>query len=172
MGADSGPLFFVVEFEGGVKESMQLSTAEKYLLPAGTALPVSAAVVPLLLTALPDEWGLGAPAVLTAALGQLMPGDWDPRAVSRLSGQIAASHLAAALGGEGLQCVPTAPEEIAWLMSRVELRECRHVLEPFNGTGAISAALRAVGHRVVITNDLSAGQAADMHEDALQPGFS
>jgi hypothetical protein len=52
----------------------------------------------------------------------------------------------------------------------VELRDCAHILEPFNGTGAISSALRAVGHRV-LTNDLSLVRPADLHLDALQPEF-
>lgn len=172
MGEDSGPHFFVVEFADGSKESMQLPTAEKYLLPPDAVMPASAAAVllPELLTTLPAKWELQEPAVLRQALQRLMPGAWDSRAVSRLSGQLAAAQSAAAAGGRELQCIATAPEELAWLLSRVELRDCAHILEPFNGTGAISSALRAVGHRV-LTNDLSLARPADLHLDALQPGF-
>jgi hypothetical protein len=42
------------------------------------------------------------------------------------------------------------------------------VLEPFIGTGTISAALRAAGSARVSTNDLSSLRPADTHLDALQ----
>jgi hypothetical protein len=60
---------------------------------------------------------------------------------------------------------------VHWLLQRVDLSDCKHVLEPFNGSGGISAALRAAGLTCVRTNDLASSRAADMHEDALQPGF-
>jgi hypothetical protein len=172
MGPDSGPHFFVVEFEGGEKESMQLPTAEKYLLPAEAARPAAAAVqlAATGLEALPPVWALGEPAELRKALQQLMPGPWDARAVSRLSGQISAAREDAARGGQNLQCVPTAPEEVSWLLDRVQLAECRCVLEPFNGTGTITKMLRAAG-LTVHSNDLSLARDAHLHSDALQPRF-
>ena len=56
-----------------------------------------------------------------------------------------ALQAAAVDGGSQLQCVPTIDAEVQWLLQRVDLGDCRHALEPFNGTGAISAALRAAG---------------------------
>jgi hypothetical protein len=47
----------------------------------------------------------------------------------------------------------------------------QHALEPFNGTGVISAALRAAGVAQACTNDLASSRPADLHEDALQPCF-
>ena len=82
-----------------------------------------------------------------------------------------ALQAAAVDGGSQLQCVPTIDAGVQWLLQRVDLGDCRHALEPFNGTGAISAALRAAGLAQVRTNDLASSRPADLHEDALQPGF-
>jgi hypothetical protein len=72
----------------------------------------------------------------------------------------------------GTHCVPTLREEVHWLLSRVDLADCRHVLEPFNGTGtAVSAVLREFGVQKVTTNDLAGVVSANMHLDALQPAF-
>jgi len=46
------------------------------------------------------------------------------------------------------------------------------VVDPFNGTGAIAAALKGAGCSRVLTNDICDLRAADMHVDALQPAFS
>jgi hypothetical protein len=60
---------------------------------------------------------------------------------------------------------------VQWLLQRVDLSNCNHALEPFNGAGGISTALRAAGMRCMRTNDLAQVRAADLHEDALQPAF-
>jgi hypothetical protein len=57
------------------------------------------------------------------------------------------------------------------VVATVDPGDCLHALEPFNGTGVISAALRAAGVAQVRTNDLASGRPADLHEDALQPCF-
>ena len=57
------------------------------------------------------------------------------------------------------------------VVATVDPGDCQHALEPFNGTGVISAALRAAGVAQVRTNDLASGRPADLHEDALQPCF-
>ncbi len=82
-----------------------------------------------------------------------------------------ALQAAAVDGGSQLQCVPTIDAEVKWLLQRVDLGDCRHALEPFNGMGAISAALRAAGLAQVRTNDLASSRPSDLHEDASQPGF-
>jgi hypothetical protein len=117
-------------------------------------------------------WDLADPAGLGWALQRLIPGVWDSRHVAGVAAKVRDAYGAAADdGGSALQCVPTMREEVHWLLSRVDLADCKHVLEPFNSIGTLSAALHECGVQKVTTNDLAVVRPADMHADALQPEF-
>jgi hypothetical protein len=156
---------------------MELKEAQRLVLPADEPAPAKMLAMPILLAAaslaeLPARWNLADPAGLGSALQLLMPGEWDSRHLSVVASKIRDAYAAAAdADGEGLQCVPTLREEVQWLLSRVDLADCGHVLEPFNGTGTVSAVLREFGIQKVTTNDLAGVVSANMHLDALQPTF-
>jgi hypothetical protein len=170
-GADYAPHFFAVEYADGGQEAMSLPVAQRWLLPASASMgQVEAARVVLQPDALPASWDLADAEQLRRALQLLMPGDWQQRVVTKLARQLALSYADAAVGA-ALPCVATTAEEVQWLLSRVNLIECQSVVEPFNGTGAIAAALKGAGCSTVLTNDLCDLRAADMHVDALQPAF-
>ena len=159
-----------VAYEDGDVQPISVWMAKKHLLPGGETMPAPEvhSVQAVGLAGLPPQWELAQSGQLLAALQQLMPGEWDSRAVARVANQIAEVQQLAAQGRH-LPLAPTQQEEVDFLLRRVLLQNCSHVLEPFNGLGAISRALRAAGCRRVTTNDLCAAYEADLHLDALQP---
>ncbi len=69
--------------------------------------------------------------MLCSAPQQLMPGVWDPRGITRPSKQLEAARQAAASAALHCSLSPhRQTEELAWLLSRVELRDGARFLEP------------------------------------------
>jgi hypothetical protein len=75
-----------------------------------------------------QRWDLGDAVQLRVVLQKLMPGEWDSRHVSRLAGAIAAAQVAAE-AERALPLAETTPGEVQFLLSRVFLQRCTHVLE-------------------------------------------
>jgi hypothetical protein len=120
-----------------VRQWSELKAAQRLLLPAGETAPARMLALTDVLAAvswaeLPLRWYLASPAGLGSALQQLMPEAWDSRHLAVVASKIGDAYAAAAdAGGSAVQCVPTLPAEVHWLLSRVDLADFRHVLEPF-----------------------------------------
>lgn len=112
-GAESGPNYFVAEFEDGDKHPTTLAMAQRYLLPAGEEMPALAA-------AAVEVQQLAADSCVLPSLQHLMPGAWPACRVAGVAAALAQSIV-----------VPGVPDaEVAFLQSRLLLSWCPYRWDP------------------------------------------
>jgi transposase InsO family protein len=164
LGAKHKPYCLRVEYQDGDEETMTVTEAARYVMPAGATPPrddeLHAGVTMMREPALPMAWDLTQPDTLRQALNMLMPGRWVPAHVTR---------LCTALSTASLPLAPTATDEVTPLLSQVDFSAVRVVVEPWCGTGGVTARLQECGV-MIHTNDRDPQREAQTHLDALQPG--
>ena len=123
---------------------------------------------------LPSRWDWSDPSSVSSALQALMPGPYTPAHITRLvasmPGQPQFLQSAQQHRPGQPECVQTSPAEVMPLLDAVDLSACVHIVDPWCGSGGVSAACasRDLG---VFKNDINPRHPAHTHLDALQPSF-
>jgi uncharacterized Zn finger protein (UPF0148 family) len=161
-GAQWRPNYFMIEYTDGDRETMTLTAARKHIMREGTTPDAPAVSLTVLATvaSLPPHWNLRDPRQLKAALGMLMPGQWDDEYITQ---------LLAAFTNPAPQHAPAMPVDMQPLLSALDLSGARVVLDPWCAAGAVQAALEHNGVHIT-TNDRRVQCKAHLHDDPLQPG--